>query len=509
MKTITSINKIAVLCFVFLFTVLYKAQDEAYAYRGGNADGNASETVENVTCGTPFHHFAYFGGNGDGSSFELMENAPCNNTPFHQFAYYGGNGDGYNMEFMRTCPLQLPVANFTASTQQVCLNQNVTFTDSSTNAVIWKWTFTGGTLVDPSTINSKNPVVKYTTAGTYPVTLEVTNADGTDTVTKTNYITVNATSTITQTTPGSRCGVGSVTISATPNTGTIRWYNAATGGTLLFTGNTFNTPSISTTTTYYAEGFNGCVSATRTAVVATINTVPTITGTGSTSCTGGTFTLSASPSAGTVNWYDSATGGNLLGTGTVFNTPNITQTTSYYAETSTATCTSTRIEVRAVINATAAPTGDAVQSICANKTLADFVVNGTAIKWYDAATGGNLLPSSTSIVYGTTYYATQTLNSCESQQRLAVKGQSCLATTESDLNKVMLYPNPITDVLNIKHSSDIERVEMFTMTGQRLSTNAQKTNHYKLDLRNLSSGMYIVKVYLKNGERNVYKVIKK
>ena len=90
-----------------------------------------------------------------------------------------------------------------------------------------------------------------------------------------------------------------------------------------------------------------------------------------------------------------------------------------------------------------------------------------------------------------------------------MKGQPCLATTESDLNKVMLYPNPITDVLNIKHSSDIERVEMFTMTGQRLSTNAQKTNHYKLDLRNLSSGMYIVKVYLKNGERNVYKVIKK
>jgi hypothetical protein len=82
--------------------------------------------------------------------------------------------------------------------------------------------------------------------------------------------------TLTGTTPGSRCGTGTVTLGATPSAGTARWWDAATGGTLLFTGNSFTTPSISATTTYYAEAFSGCPSKDRTAVVATVQTPSTI-----------------------------------------------------------------------------------------------------------------------------------------------------------------------------------------------------------------------------------------
>ncbi len=59
---------------------------------------------------------------------------------------------------------------------------------------------------------------------------------------------------------GSRCGPGSVALTATPSTATnlIRWYQNATGGLPLATGNTFNTPSITNTTTYYvAAGAGG------------------------------------------------------------------------------------------------------------------------------------------------------------------------------------------------------------------------------------------------------------
>jgi len=59
---------------------------------------------------------------------------------------------------------------------------------------------------------------------------------------------------------GSRCGPGSVQLTATPSTpaNTIRWYQNATGGLVLGTGNTFNTPSITNTTTYYvAAGAGG------------------------------------------------------------------------------------------------------------------------------------------------------------------------------------------------------------------------------------------------------------
>jgi len=58
--------------------------------------------------------------------------------------------------------------------------------------------------------------------------------------------------TITGTTPATRCGTGTVTLSATPSAGTINWYTAATGGSPVGTGNTFTTPALTTTTTYYA-----------------------------------------------------------------------------------------------------------------------------------------------------------------------------------------------------------------------------------------------------------------
>lgn len=82
-----------------------------------------------------------------------------------------------------------PVAAFSASATTIDAGQSVTFSDESTNSpTSWNWTFTGGT---PSTSTDQNPQVTYNTAGTYAVTLEATNADGNNSLTKSNHITVN------------------------------------------------------------------------------------------------------------------------------------------------------------------------------------------------------------------------------------------------------------------------------------------------------------------------------
>jgi hypothetical protein len=61
----------------------------------------------------------------------------------------------------------------------------------------------------------------------------------------------------------------------------------------------------------------------------------------------------------------------------------------------------------------ATPTAIA-QNFCGSKTVADLVVSSDEnIKWYDAATAGNLLSPTTALVSGT-YYASQTINGCES-----------------------------------------------------------------------------------------------
>lgn len=60
------------------------------------------------------------------------------------------------------------------------------------------------------------------------------------------------------TVPGSRCGPGTVTLGATGSAGaTLNWYQNATGGAPLFSGNSFTTPIISNTTTYYVAASEG------------------------------------------------------------------------------------------------------------------------------------------------------------------------------------------------------------------------------------------------------------
>ena len=83
-----------------------------------------------------------------------------------------------------------PTAAFSAGTPTICLDTNNTvnfYDETSPFGTSWLWTFEGGT---PSTSTSQNPTVTYSAAGTYDVTLEVTNSYGTDTIYLPDYVTV-------------------------------------------------------------------------------------------------------------------------------------------------------------------------------------------------------------------------------------------------------------------------------------------------------------------------------
>src|SRR5690606_39085529 len=63
---------------------------------------------------------------------------------------------------------------------------------------------------------------------------------------------------ITGSTGATRCGVGSVSLSATGTPGTIvNWYDVASGGVPLDTGALFTTPVISATDTFYVAATVG------------------------------------------------------------------------------------------------------------------------------------------------------------------------------------------------------------------------------------------------------------
>lgn len=158
---------------------------------------------------------------------------------------------------------------------------------------------------------------------------------------------------ITSTTESATCGPGNLTLLATSNLGTINWFENETGGNTIATGNTFTTPNISKSTTYYIDTEYGFCEkySTRTPITATINNIPVITTTNSrfTLCGPGSVTLDAKTSEGTIYWYSEPTGNNLIAIGTSL-TRDITINTTFYVEAINKNCTTgTRVPVEVVV----------------------------------------------------------------------------------------------------------------------------------------------------------------
>ena len=163
----------------------------------------------------------------------------------------------------------------------------------------------------------------------------------------------------------------------------------------------------------------------------------------------------------------------------------------------------------AVQTVTPAPTGATPQDACASGTIADFVVNGTSIVWYASVSSTTSIPTSTPAVVGTTYYASQTVSGCTSTSRLAVVANGpCLGVKVFDESNFSFYPNPVTEMLNLKYSKDISEVKLINILGQELLAKTTFGTEVQVDMSNLPSGTYIVKIKSDDLEKTI-KVVKK
>jgi hypothetical protein len=215
------------------------------------------------------------------------------------------------------------------------------------------------------------------------------------------------------------CGSGQVVFFATTSVpgGIVKWYDAPTGGNLI----TVLDPTISVTTTYYAEAVapNG-VACARTKVTAEVRPAPTITLANvspSVICSSGSVVFSATASAGSVNWYSVSTGGSPITPPT-----SISNTTTLYAEAYNNGCASVRTGVTATVisgsasvNALVTPT-----TLCGPGTvLFSATTPSGTIKWYSVLSGGNPVTPPTSISSSVTLYAEADNNGCVSTRSAA------------------------------------------------------------------------------------------
>ena len=190
------------------------------------------------------------------------------------------------------------------------------------------------------------------------------------------------------------CNNASANLKGSTDKGNVLWYRSAVGGSSIFTGNVYTTNKLTADTTYYAEANNqGCIlTSGRKAVKALVNAdfAPTKpTGAKDTSiCLESSnvqIQLTAySSSSANVRWFDVATGGTPLTTGTSLDvTISSRGEQNFYVETWDGRCGSGRIPVKVVssqVPSTFARVGD---EICENDS-ADIAAAASwgGVQWF-------------------------------------------------------------------------------------------------------------------------------
>lgn len=151
------------------------------------------------------------------------------------------------------------------------------------------------------------------------------------------------------------------------------------------------------------------------------------------------------------------------------------------------------------------------QTLASGSTLANIVISGTGIQWYDAATNKNTiaiaLPLNTLLVDGATYYATQILNGEESLESIPVTVNLSLGIGESEFVSLNYSPNPVKSSLTIKALTIINSTSIYNLLGQIVKTSTYNQAEIVEDMSELSRGTYFVRVSSGN-KTEVLKILK-
>ncbi len=177
-------------------------------------------------------------------------------------------------------------------------------------------------------------------------------------------------------------------------------------------------------------------------------------------------------------------------------------------------CSSATVAIL-VSNSLLPPTGNTSQSLTIGSTLADLVVYGQNILWYAHNYAGKIqhyadtpLPSTTVLVNGATYFASQTVGGIESTSRLPITvSLIAMSTSNFAFSNFNYYPNPVKNSVTISNASIIDEIEITSILGQRMITKKVNDLQTEVNLSELSNGVYFVKVKSDTQEKTV-KIIK-
>ena len=134
------------------------------------------------------------------------------------------------------------------------------------------------------------------------------------------------------------------------------------------------------------------------------------------------------------------------------------------------------------------------------------------------ATGGNATGTGGSVSYTVGQITYQTISGTNGivnqgvQQPYEISVVTSIRNTEEINLKCFVYPNPTGGITKlIFESSNFEnlRIRLFELNGRLLLDNQVDSRETEISLENLSSSIYFLKVYKRNSEVKVFKIVKK
>ena len=158
----------------------------------------------------------------------------------------GVNESGFELSWTCNYPNTAPHSDFICIDYNPCMGDAIFFDISTNTPDTWFWDFGDG-----NTSTLQNPTHTYESNGTFAVTLVASNIFGTDTVTRTGIVEIDRPLPPHITDSIAACGTGTIELSAISN-GSTNWYDSKTATTPLDTGISYLF-NIDSTTTLWVE----------------------------------------------------------------------------------------------------------------------------------------------------------------------------------------------------------------------------------------------------------------
>lgn len=307
------------------------------------------------------------------------------------------------------------------------------------------------------------------------------------------------------------CSGASTTLSAS-GTGTLGWYSAPTGGTYLGGGSPFNTPVLTTTTTYYVQDSTCDKSATRTAITVTVTTISTSQTVDL--CAGDTLTVGSSvyTTSGTFTDTLTAAGGcdSIVTTNLTVDSPistsqafsicdgeSVTVGSSTYSTTGIYTDVFTAVsgcDSTVTTDLTVAVPVDVSVSLLGITLTAG--ATGVTYQWYDCD-ADSLMTGATLQDFTADY---------ESNYAVIITDGGCTDTSacifvilESVSSPAMgatvqVYPQPLTGDHLYIHTTEAGKAEILDLHGRLLFIITLTAGTNQLPATSLSDGVYFARV---------------